>query len=245
MLKIVKSSKHLILTFCTYLIVFYGSSANANEKTQDPSNTEIGLSFRHIIILQADLKNIWGSYYFAINNPKAQAQPFKTLVMLPKNVLDFRAQEGLTDQDLKLNQDGSLYVEKLFPPGLSLLGVGFQVKTSAFGADTLTFKPSFDLNELSIASPSNMGLKISANDTLFKSAVPPMLANGQYIGIQSRSSIAADQELNIEISGIPKDRNMLWVLGVLVAVILVAFSALLAIKTRELLTKESVQEPQF
>ncbi|MFK7823142.1 MAG: hypothetical protein AB8G05_03240 [Oligoflexales bacterium] len=201
---------------------------------------EIGLSFRHIVILQADLKNIWGTYFFAVTNNTQEQKSFKTFLMLPRESIDFKAQDGLEDQDLKLDENGQLYLEKEFPPGVSLLGVSFQVKADQIGSDTISFLPPFDVQELSVAVPSRSGISV-AGET-FKQGVPPMLADGRYKGMQI-TGVKKDQILEIEISGIPKNRLQLWVVSGVLTVLITLFGIGLTIKTRDL--RGSEPEDQF
>ncbi|NRA44770.1 MAG: hypothetical protein HRU09_07435 [Oligoflexales bacterium] len=195
----------------------------------DVGEGEIGLSFRHIVILQADLTNIWGTYFFAVTNKTSGNKNFKTSIMLPRESVDFKAQDGLEDQDLRLDENGQLYLDKEFPPGVSLLGVSFQVKADKVGNDSISFSPPFDLQEFSVAVPSRSGIQVQGEQ--FKEGVPPMLADGRYKGMQV-SDVKKDQILQIHISGIPKDRMLLWVVGVIFTVIMALVSIGLTMKTR-------------
>lgn len=197
---------------------------------------EIGLSFRHIVILQADLKNIWGTYFFAVNNKADGERSFKTFLMLPRESVDFKAQDGLEDQDLKIDENGQLYMEKNFPPGVSLLGVSFQVKAAQFGNDTISFLPPFDVQELSVAVPSQSGVAVAGKQ--FKAGVPPMLADGRYQGMQT-TDIKKGQILEVQVSGIPKDRVVLWIVGAVFTLLLAFLGVGLTLKTRDVRHAES------
>ena len=94
----------------------------------------IGLTSSQIVILQADADYVWGTYYFAISNPTGEDQTFANSLRLPLETLDFQPGDGLTNDDLSLQNDGSITVKKLYAPGLSLQGLQFKVKaaTKAF-----------------------------------------------------------------------------------------------------------------
>ena len=213
----------------------FSQALDHGQAHSDLGDGEIGLSFRHIVILQADLLNIWGTYFFAVTNKSEGKKSFKTSIMLPRESIDFKAQDGLEDQDLKLDESGQLYLEKEFPPGVSLLGVSFQVKTDHVGKDTISFLAPFDLQELSVAVPSKSG--ISVEGSLFKDGVPPMLADGRYQGMQT-TGIKKGQVLEIHVSGIPKDRMILWVMGGIFTLIMTLLGVGLAIKTRTMTSSE-------
>jgi len=188
------------------------------------------LSNRHIIILQADLKNIWGTYFFAVTNPAMVPAEFETLITLPDDTVDFRAQDGLSDADLRLDDQGRLYIKKTFQPGLNLLGVGFQVKASKSGADLIHMTPLVDIPELSVAVPVGSSLKVSGPQ--FKAGVPPMLAGGKYTGMIATAPVGKGSGVTIHLDGIPKDRFSFTLLGGLVFVLFLLTGTALTIKTR-------------
>lgn len=203
----------------------------------DTENNTPFLSGRHIMMLQADLDYIWGSYYFAVTNPGSKEALFRAPMTLPVETIDFRAQDGLSDQDLKLDKEGHLYVEKEFRPGLNLLGIGFKIRTSSKGADHLTIKALTEIAELSVASPKNSGLSFSASG--FREGLPPMLAGGSYRGMISEKPTLLGEELKITVHGIPKGRSELIQLASAVMIALLAGSIALTIRTHRQRRKES------
>ena len=219
----------LLILSCT----FSGWSFNA--KAQE-LKSDIFLSTRHIIILQADLKYIWGTYYFAVTNQGTEPAQFKTYVSLPAKTLDFKAQDGLSDADLKLDQDGRLYIDRSFKPGLNLLGIGFQIAADGSAHDSIIFSPLVDIPELSIAIPVQSGLKVSGEQ--FQDGVPPMLAGGKYIGMIAKEPVGAGQDVVIEVHGIPKEKGKFQLLGAIVAVLLFALGGLLTMKTKDKLKEQ-------
>ena len=223
------ASRLAIIALMMTSIKGFTQALDNNPPPSEDNAPEIGLSFRHIVILQADLDNIWGTYFFAVNNNTQEQKSFKTFLMLPRESIDFKAQDGLEDQDLKLDENGQLFLEKEFSPGVSLLGVSFQVKADQVGNDTISFLPPFDVQELSVAVPSKSG--ISVEGELFKQGVPPMLADGRYKGMQI-TNVKKDQVLEIEISGIPKNRILLWIVSGIITALIILLGIGLTIKTK-------------
>ncbi len=197
---------------------------------------EISLGQRHIVLLNADLKTMYGTYFFAVSNKTKAPLKFKTLVMLPDKVTDFNAQDGLEPGDLKQDIDGKLYVEKEFRPGLSLVGVGFKIPIVKFGPDYLHFRTLFALEELSVAVAARSGLVLESAG--FEVGLPAMLGTGVYEGIRSIGVLAKDADVKIRLSGIPKMRAWLEIVFVIAATLFSVLALFLAIRTQRSRTEK-------
>ena len=196
----------------------------------------VHLSDRHIVILQADLEYIWGTCYIAVINTSTREEEFETFINLPDQMADFRPEDGLTDGDLKLDDQGRPYVRKQFRPGMSLLGVGFKVLVTGTGPETLSFRAKMNIPELSIATPTLGGLRLAAAN--FREGIPPMLSQEKYRGVISKRPIMKDESFSILIRGIPKERPKLQMVALIVAVILAISGILLTLRTRSLVTEK-------
>ncbi|MBI2603703.1 MAG: hypothetical protein HYW48_11685 [Deltaproteobacteria bacterium] len=191
----------------------------------------IKLAGSHIIILQADIENIWGSYYFAVSNQTGGEASFDLAVRLPQETVDFQAGEGLQNEELQLFPDGRLGVRKNFPSGLTLLGINFKVPTKGKGEASLTLVPSYDMAQLFIATTQVDLLAFRA--TGFESGLPPMLAGGRYAGIKGEG-IKKGQTVQVNILGIPSSpRELLKMLGWMTGLVLLIALALLTSMLRK------------
>lgn len=196
------------------------------------SSAGVNLSSRHIVILQADLDFIWGHYYFAVVNENDKITRFTVPVMLPEHTIDFKAQDGLNEKDIKLSHDGKVSIEKDFKPGLTLMGMGFKLQIDKWhDADQIVFATEKEVQELSIAVPANSGLQIIGQEDLFTTGLPPMLKGGKYEGIISAKNIAAGQRFSIELNGVPKQRYSFWILGLGAGICLIALGIVLSYVT--------------
>ena len=199
-------------------------------KDHDLYGTEnsVTMSPRHIMIIQADLDYIWGSYYFALTNHDKSPHSYKTKISLPKESIDFQPQDGLTNNDISLDEDGNLSLEKMITPGLNLLGIGFKVKTKKFGHDFISLSQPFKIEELSVASPVMNKLDIYGKK--FNSGLPPMLPKESYRGIQA-DNINSGEMIELEIRGIPKLKHQLLIVGAITFLLLTIICTFLTFKT--------------
>lgn len=202
----------------------------AKEQQATSSGGSIALSHRHIVVINADPEKIYGSYFFAVDNTTGEPANFTTKVMIPERVVDFRPQDGLEEGDLKLDNDGVIVLDKTFPPGLSLVGVGFQIGVGAFGNEKLRFTPFFDLPEFSIAVLKDSGMTLSSAE--LETGIPAMLRNGNYTGLLSSGPLKAGVPVEVFLDGIPKYRVYLWFVGLACVLVLLGLGVSFAIKTR-------------
>ncbi len=198
------------------------------QKLDTKKEPSIGLSPSHIVILQTDAEFLYGSYYFAVSNTTGEEKPLATTLRLPRESIDFKAAEGLTNAEISILDDGVLQVNKTFKTGLSLVGIQFKVPVHKDGANILTFVPTQNLPHLFVATQQGDLLRFHASG--FVSGIPPMLSGGNYSGIQGQN-IPANQSLSIEITGFPGGRLAFWILAVLVGLLLIGLAAALTMRT--------------
>ena len=205
-----------------------GIHAKKNPETEE----KLYISPRHIIILQADLENIWGTYYFAVINRSETPQALSTPIMLPQETVDVKAQDGLTSEDLERDKQGVLHMKtKTFPKGMTLLGVGFQCKLPP-GASFLHlhFSPLFSIGELSVAVPNTTPLTLKAAG--MEPGLPEMLTGSPYTGIMRRQPLATGEVVTVSLEGMPKGRAALWWSGFGFSMILCLGSAYWVLRSR-------------
>lgn len=87
----------------------------------------VSVSGRHVYILYPGLDAVWGSYLFLVKNDGTAPERFRFPVMLPKETIDFQAQDSLAPDELKLGEDGGLTIDKEFAVGESLINIGFKM----------------------------------------------------------------------------------------------------------------------
>ena len=165
------------------------------------ASEEISLGKKHIFILTSDNKEVFGTSYFAVFNTAKTAKSIRFNLFLPDNVSHFEPREGLLKEDFLLDDEGNLFVNKEFKPGLSLIGLDFKVAYSYSERGPLQFNLPFDLDEISLAVPVESGLALEAEG--FKEGVPDMLSQGQYKGILKKK-IKQGERLSIDVRGLPR-----------------------------------------
>lgn len=225
-----KNLKKFCFCFCLILMTF----TQASFATALSDTSEVRIGNRHMVLIQADLENIWGSYYFAVVNNSNEQKRVKVEIGIPKEVSDFRAQEGLNDSDLQLDENGVVYLEKEFPKGMHLMAVGFQIKLYSMQQPRMTFKALYDMPEFSVAIMRGSQLKLSSDDKM-KEGVPLMLAGSEFSGLISQQTISKGESITVFVEGIPTGREWYWILGGGVGILIALLAALLTIITK---TKE-------
>lgn len=221
--------QHFIFPLLIMLLIFKPSESFSEDTLPTSANEDsIEVTPRHIMILQADLDFIWGSYFFALQNKSSTPQDYSIPIALPKESVDFQPQDGLSEKDIRLDPDGHIVVEKVFPPGLNLMGIGFKIPTTKFGSDFLSISPIFPIGELSVATPNMNDLSVRGDK--FTKGLPPMLPADRYRGIQI-SDVEKNQSLSIYIDGIPKKRSHIQIIGLVIGLLLCGLGVLLTLIT--------------
>ncbi len=204
----------------------------AYTEEKKPVEEKIYISARHIIILQADLENVWGTYYFAVINRTDTPLPFSTPIMLPLEAIDVKAQDGLKPEEIEKDKQGVLHMKtKTFPKGMTLLGVGFQCKipTGTSSVD-LHFSPLFPIGELSVAVSNTTPLSLTAEG--LEPGLPDMLTGSPYTGIMKRQPLATGETVTVRLAGVPTGRATLWWSGLGFASVLFLGSAYWVVRSR-------------
>ena len=157
--------------------------------------------------------------------------------MLPKETTDFAATEGIDAQDIKL--DGSqVVIERLFPPGVHVVGIGFQVR-ARFGRANLSFQVTDPIESLSLLVPkdSRLELKSEALTVADASASP----DEDYRPYINRQALQPGDRFTVEVAGLPEGRGSIWILAAAIAVVLGVTSLGLALWTRPKIQDDGTQ----
>ena len=218
---------HFFILFILSLNInaYPGSQSQNSNFSSQYSTVEIG--DKHIIILSSDHEFMWGSYYFGVHNKSASKEFFTCPVMLPEHTIDFKTQQGLTENEIILDNNKRVSINKEFPPGLSLISLAFKLPLSQWDTQSLTLKSPYPIAELSIASMKE--LNISFQDIHAIPTIPNMLNPEQYSGITYKN-IKKDQTIHFEVLGLPSGNGLSWVIASLCFACLIVFAAILIIK---------------
>lgn len=203
-----------------------------------PAAAEAGVSPRHLIILRDGLDAVWGSYVFAVVNDGNAPAPLKVEIALPKETADWAPQEGVEPEAVKLAAgagSGVLLIEKEFPPGTHVITIGFKVPAS-FGSAELTLKPPTTVADLTVLRPR--AGKFSVEASWLKPVDGGASPDPDYDALTAAEPMTAGAEKVMRVSGIPEGRARFWMLGGVVAGLLVLGALALAFKTRPRLSGE-------
>lgn len=192
------------------------------------------LSDRHIILVSGGLGGVIGRYYFAVNvaSPSQEAAPerMRVKLLLPKEVSDFAPAEGVKPEDIKLGEDGGIYVEKDFNPGFNLVGVFFEIKAKGSSVE-MTLTPSNPLSELRVISQTKEINFVSSDF----SAIPQAELEGDQVfsGIRNNQPLEPGKVYMVTIQGLAQGRAWFWLTGSIFAALMIGVSAFMFFKTRE------------
>ena len=193
------------------------------------AKSELNISGKHLLILQARIDSIWGKYLFSVDNPTTDHQPLRFPLLLPKESDDFRALEGVADNDLQLSDDGLLIIDKKnFPPGTTLVNIGFNKVVA--GTTALTFRVAEPLANLVILFDE----RIDVNSPVFETTVAPKISAYDYRALQSKTALTSNQTFVLQIDGVPRGRARIQVIAIIFAFVLLVCITWLTVKTTKL-----------
>ena len=194
-----------------------------------PVSAAVTLSEKHLIILRAGLDSVWGDYIFSVQNNQQTPQPAVIALFLPHETVDFKAIEGVTAADLRVDtQNGAVMLQKEFATGVSLVNIGFKVMANA-GQASLSWTARQHLASVNIMYEHEIMQVFS--ETLVATQLP-RIAEVQYQALRSVESLQAGASLQVQVRGIPQGRAQLHLFAVAFAVILLVSTVWLGIKTR-------------
>lgn len=183
----------------------------------------VQVSNKHIMVLYPGVDSVFGSYIFMVQNDGKEPERLSFPVMLPTETIDFQAQEGLGPNELNLGSGGGLTIDKTFPPGDTLITIGFKVPTE-LGTGSLTLKASDAFESVGMFvfegkfQVTGPNLDIRRNVDF----------SGRTYDTYTLSKGEAGQTYQMALQGIPEGRGRLWIVGWIFAGCLVLIAMALA-----------------
>jgi hypothetical protein len=173
-----------------------------------PAWAAVEVSGKHAVFIYPSLDQVLGNYVFLVRNVDSAPQPAEIPLMLPKETVDWRAEQGIDASDVEA-VDKKLIIRKSFPPGETFIAIGFIVG-AGMGEAMMTFDAPSDIDELAIYSRG--GLEMTPESPLFKKGEPVEFSGNTYQTL-SASGIRAAQSVSVKLTGLPKGRKEYWILG--------------------------------
>lgn len=201
------------------------------------SHAAVGVGPKHVYILYPGVDAIWGSYIFVVANDGQAPEKASFPVMLPKETVDFQAQDTLSPEELQLGKDGGITIDKSFPPGETLLQISFKLPASQ-GTSVATFTAPYPYQSLGIFVWQNSfgvkgpeGLEIQKGVNL----------SGKVFDTYSIGAGEVGKTLTYTFENVPEGRGRLWMVGSIFGGILLITGLIVAFYTRpKLLQSEEV-----
>lgn len=191
---------------------------------------KIFMGDRHLMMLRPGIDAVWGTSVFAVVNEGTEPVSERYNVLLPKETIDFSPQEGVTPEELKQNTDGTLYVEKLFPPGTNVISIGFMVAGNSGNAALTFVGPPGDSR--AVALLSSKGILTLGSPNLNPAKPDEALPTSGYDQYVMKEPLAPGVEMKVSIAGIPEGRKNFWILGGCVGALLFSLGGGLAWRRR-------------
>ncbi len=178
---------------------------------------------KHIFVLYPGVDSVFGSYIFMVQNNSTAPERLSFPVMLPTETIDFQAQEGLAPNELNLGQGGGLTIDKIFPPGDTLVTIGFKVPAEV-GVGRLTLKASEAFESVGMFvfegkfQIEGPGLEIRRNVDF----------SGRTYDTYTLNQGESGKTYSMELQNIPEGRGRLWTIGWVVAAALILIAGAMA-----------------
>lgn len=183
---------------------------------------------KHVYIVYPGQDTLWGSYLFVVLNDGQAPESYSFPVMLPKETVDFQAQDSLSPQELKLGTDGGLRIEKVFQPGETLLQISFKLPAEE-GKATANFIAPYPFetfgvfvwqDTLNVQGPQGLDIQKGVN------------LSGRLFDTYSIGAGEVGKTITYTFEGVPEGRKRLWVIGGIFAAILFLAGISIAFYTR-------------
>ncbi|WP_141732117.1 hypothetical protein [Oligoflexus tunisiensis] len=202
----------LKFVFATLLLAFSMQAAAAAQ-----------VSNKHIFVLYPGVDSVFGSYIFMVQNPGEQPERLSFPVMLPTETIDFQAQEGLAPNELNLGADGGLTIDKTFPPGDTLITIGFKVPAN-LGTGNMTIKAGEAFESLGMFVFEGQ-FQITGPNLDIRRNVD---FSGRTYDTYTLMKGEAGQTYQLGLQGIPEGRGRLWIIGWVAGLALLVIAVALA-----------------
>ena len=224
-----------VVTLAALATLSMGPKAHAQESAEAPPSTveaapaTAEVAGRQLIILKQGLNQLWGSLVMAVLNETGSPARVKAHVMLPEQTTDWRPQEGVEPGDIQLaSEGGGLVFEREFPPGTTLVSIGFVVPAK-LGRANMTLRAPSGLEELSVLVPIG---KLQVVSDMLTPGKEERVPGNNFEAWLSNKEIAVGQEFRIEVLGVAEGRTRFWYVGALAGALILVGGALMTWKTR-------------
>jgi hypothetical protein len=163
---------------------------------------------KHIFVLYPGVDSVFGSYIFMVQNSGAAPVRLSFPVMLPTETIDFQAQEGLAPNELNLGSSGGLTIDKAFPPGDTLITIGFK-SPAEVGQGRFTLKASEPFESVGIFVFEGK-FQIKGLNLDIRRGVE---FSGRTYDTYTLSKGEPGKTYQMELQSIPEGRGRLWWIG--------------------------------
>lgn len=218
-----------MLKLIAFLLISYNLYALPERDTPKPVISQTGkiyLGGKHIMLMNSNADEVFVIYYFGVFNESSEEKKIRVRLWLPKNTSTFEPGSGFTKKEIKLADDGTLYLEKKFKPGMNLMGLNFKVPYHE--RKPIEFESPFALTELNLATPKDSQITLKAKG--FTPGLSEMLSIGNYRGIIKRN-VAKGERFLLTIEGLPRPLIQTWYIFAVVASLLLLCLAFFLYKT--------------
>lgn len=220
-----------------FVLLIFSQCAFSQQAELPQSGAHPVIAPRELIVLKPSVDGIWGTWITAVIHKGTAPEEVTINVNIPRESINFQAGEGIEKKDLKLESDG-IKVQKIFAPGVNVVSVLFEVPAH-YGTSRLTLVPKRELPEISVMTPKGM-LSIKADGLV---AQPDDRQDGErYDVFGASTSLSENKEFVIDVSGVPEGRSRLWILGSVIALLLVLSAGWYAWRTRPVAGHNSKEE---
>ncbi len=193
-----------------------------------PAMAQVELSDRHIYFIYPSVEEIKGNYIFLLRNSGKEDVRHTMKILLPAETIDWVPQEGVGPDELKPGPEGGLVLEKNFPPGETMISLGFIVPAKGDKA-VMTFKPEYNVGELAILA--RKGTAELSGSTGFQVQSGISFAGQMYDSV-GKSATTAGETVSVTIGGVPQGRSRLKYLGFAAIAVIAAAAAFLTWRTK-------------
>lgn len=191
----------LALSICAQ--ISQGSPEPREEKTQKTEDSGVYLAKNHIYIVQTDRQHITGTYYFGVHNESGKAKLTAFPVMLPLQTFEFEPAMGNNKDNLHLDENGTLLLQKEFKPGFQLQGVHFKIKVEGNNQE-ISVKLHPGIESLAVATPKNSGINLES--VVLKNGLPAMLSSETYDGIMG-TNLKPEGAIKVKLNNLAHNQN--------------------------------------
>lgn len=198
----------MLLRWLILMLLSLGASTHAR--------AEVVYQGRHVVLLDAGLDSVYGSYWFSVENPTTKPERLRMQVVLPKEVDDWRVQDGVKENEMHLD-NGALIIDKEFSPGTTVIAIGFRAPAT-LGEAKLTYVWPYQIADFQVLAASHHGPVMTSDQLMAGTDVD---FSGRSYRRLSAVGITVGETYIVKLSGLLEGRGRLWVIGSTVAGLLV------------------------